>query len=276
MKDRILDRLAAKTASAGLPTRSDMYVADVLRIDNTKCRVLVGYSNRSAGVPTMRHLESFFLHEFGNKVVAQATSAQRHDAECAISVLATLNTPTRPLGDINDMVRVSANAFMDENTKYLWHVVDTGSVKYLTRQADENVAEIVEARKSRTSKKEARFDKIKTAAPIAMAGDTVKFMSPQNVVQMGEVTSISDAKATIRANGASVSVDRQAILQVVERSSKSVSSEKNILADYFTKAYGDASFAKQLTDKLSQEEYGLGATVPNTPNEKSPARKDGE
>jgi hypothetical protein len=276
MSNKILERFAAKTAKAGLASRGDMYVTDVQRIDNSKCRVLVGYSKLAGGVPTIPQLEQYFQQTFGNKVIAQTSSAQSHEAEAAISLLVTLNTPSRPLSDMNDMIRVSATSFMDENTKHLWQVVDTGSNKYLTREAEENVAEIVEARRSRTSKKEARFVNLKTAAPMAMAGDTVKFMSPQNVVLMGEISTISDAKATIKANGGSFSVDRQAIIQVVERASKSVQSNKNILEDYFTKAYGDPAFAKQLTDKQSQDLHGLGTTVPATPSVKVPGRKDGE
>lgn len=274
MSNRILERLAAKSASAGLTARSDMYISDVQRIDHSKCRVLVGYSKQVGSVPTLAQVEQYFQHTFGNKVVAQLSSAQAHEAESAISLMVTLNTPTRPMSDLNDMIRVSTNSYMDENTKHLWHVVDTGSVKYLARQTEENVAEIVEARRARTSKKEARFETLKTAAPIVNAGDTVKFMSPQNVIMMGEVSSISDAKATIRANGGSFSVDRQAILQVVERASKSIQSEKNILEDYFAKAYGDASFAKQLTSKVPQDVHGLGATVPSAPGAKAPSRND--
>lgn len=270
--DRILQKLSERSTAAGLPSRSDLYVADVQAIDNTKCRVLVGY-HKGNKVPSIAQLEQFFNHTFGNKVVAQTSSATSHPENAAISILATLNSPTRPLADINDMIRVSSNSYMDENTQHIWQVVDTGQVKYLSRQSNENIADIVEARKARTHK-DARFSGIKTAAPLAMSGDQVKFMSPQNVILMGEITSISEAKATISANGSSYTVDRQAIIQVVDRSSKSVQSSQNVLEDYFTKAYGDADFAKQLTDKQSVEMHGLGSTVPSTPSAKVPSRKE--
>lgn len=258
--NRMLDKLAAKTAAAGLPARSDMYVADVQQIDNTKCRVLVGYSHLSGATPTVAQLENFFEYAFGNKVVAQTSSAQSHIKESAISVLATLNVPTRAYSDINDMIRVSSNSFMDENTQNLWHVVDTGSVKYLSRQSDENVADIVEARRAKNGTREARFENIKTAAPMALAGDQVKFMSPDNVIMLGEVSSISDAKAVIKANGSSYSIDRQAILQIVERGN--LKKEKLSLQDYFSEAFGDPGFAKQLTKDMANDD-GISPTVPS-------------
>jgi hypothetical protein len=261
--DKILDRLAATTAAAGLPKRSDMYVADVQAIDNAKCKVLVGYKADNADAPTLAQLEDFFDHTFGNKIVAQTSSAQVHADNSSISVVATLNVPTRAYADINDLIRVSSNTFMDEKTQNLWQVVDTGTMKYLSRQSKEDIAEIVQARKAKNVVRAASFDKIKTAAPMALAGDQVKFMSAQNVILMGEVTSISDVKAVIKANGASHSVDRHAILQIVERSGSNLKSQKMNLNDYFTKAFGDAGFAKELTKETTQED-GLGTTVPTS------------
>jgi len=261
--NRMLEKLAAKTAAAGLPARSDMYVADVQRIDNTKCRVMVGYNTQSGATPTVAQLENFFEYAFGNKVVAQTSSAEAHIRESAISVMATLNVPTRAYSDINDMIRVSSNSFMDENTHNLWQVVDTGSVKYLSRQSDEDVADIVEARKAKNGKREARFENVRTAAPMALAGDQVKFMSPQNVIMLGEVSSISEAKAVIKANGSSYSIDRHAILQIVERSGSNLKSEKSDLQDYFATAFGDAGFAKELTKDMANDD-GMGETVPTS------------
>lgn len=258
--DKILGRLAAVVAADGLPKRSDMYVADVQAIDNTKCKVLVAYKATEAA-PTLAQLEDFFDRTFSNRVVAQTSSAQVHADTGAISVLATLNVPTRAYSDINDLVRISSNTFMDEKTQNLWQVVDTGSVKYLSRQGKEDISEIVEARRAKNVSRAASFSQVKTAAPIALAGDQVKFMSAQNVILMGEVSSISDVKAVIKANGASHSVDRHSILQIVERGGSNLKSHKMDLNDYFTKAFGDAGFAKELTKETTQDD-GLGATVP--------------
>jgi hypothetical protein len=258
--NKTLDKFADRVAQMSLPSRGDMYVADVQRVDSSKCKVLVGYSKECGPTPTVAQLENFFTHTFGNKVTAQTSSVMVHAEEGALSVLATLNVPTRAYSDINDMIRVSANTFIDENTQNLWQVVDTGSVKYLARQSSENLADLIEARRDPRGKREARFANIKTAAPIAMAGDQVKFMSAQNLVLMGEVTSISDAKAVIKANGTSHSVDRHAIIQIVERGNQK--KDKLVLEDYFAKAYGDKGFAKKLTKETVNDD-GLGTWLPN-------------
>lgn len=262
--DKLAQKLNERNRSAGRPARSDLFISDLQAIDNSKCRVLVGYFGQRE-VPTIAQVEEFFHTTFGNKIVAQMSSAEAHPENSAISVLVNLNTPTRPLADINDMVKISNGVYMDDKTSNLWQVVDAGSNKYITRQSQENIWEIVQARKARHSNKDAKFATIKTAAPMALAGDTVKFMSPENVLLMGEVSTINDTKAKISANGQSYSIDRHSIIQIIDRASSNVQSDKSTLEDYFTKAYGSPEFAKQLTDKISTELHGLGATVPNSP-----------
>jgi len=263
ISDKIIKKLGTKVKSSGLPTRGDLYISDSHPIDPIKCRVLVAY-NQQVGDPTINQLENFIEYTFGGKVHAQTASAELHKAEGAISCICTLNTATRPLTDSSALRRIAGDTFSDDNTGNIWRVVDDGGQKYLMRQTTDNITDIVEARQIHRSRHEASFNTIRTAAPIPTVGDQVKFMSPDNILLFGEVTKLSDDSAVVKANGQSIKIDRQAIIQITDRSKSEVADQKNQLQDYFAKAYGSQEFAEELTSKVSKEQAGLGSTVPSS------------
>ena len=274
--DRMLSKLARASAEQGLPPRSDLHIADVKPIDGFKAMVLVGYDSMQ-GDPSASQLERFFQHSFQNEVRAQLASAVLHpptlNTDACVSVLATANLPTRPLVDGMEMRRVGNTAFIDDASGFVWHVVENNGVKHLVRQADTDLTEIIEARKSRASRKTASFShlNIKLAAPLVAVGDQVKFMSLGNVIMLGEITSMNNDWATISANGSSHKISRDAILQIANRAQSSVAGEKTELNDYFTKVFG-ADFAAKLTSRLSKEENGIGSTVPTSGTGTPPSR----
>lgn len=260
---KILKKLGKKIKDAGLPLRGDLFISDSHVIDPIKCRILVAY-NQQVGDPTMKQIEDFIEYTFNGRVHAQTASARLHKAESAISFICTLHSSTRPLTDSSTLRRIAGDTFSDDNTGNIWRVVDDGEQKYLMRQTTDNIADIVEARKVHRSRHEASFGNIKTAAPIPVVGDQVKFMSPDNVLLFGEVTKLSDDSAVVKANGQSIKIDRQAIVQITDRGKAEVTDQKNKLQDYWAKALGSQEFAEELTSKMSKETAGLGSTVPSS------------
>ncbi len=245
ISSRILDRFQEKTA--GMASRSDLFIADLQPVNDKQCTVLIGYAE-GLDVPTIHGVEEFLAADYGNQVVAQTSSMRSHPEVNAVSVLVQLQRPTRPMTDASGMIRVRADAYLDDKTQNIWQVVDDGSVKFLARQSNENIADIIEARKSiRQSRREATFKAIRTAAPILAVGDHVRFLSPQGVALSGEVVGLSGQKVSIKANGTSYSIDKGAVFDVVERSSKSTQSDKTVLEDYFAKAWGSKELARGLT-----------------------------
>ena len=264
LNDSVFDKISAKFAAQGLSTRSDFKITDTLPIDQIKCKVAVTYDS-SCTVPTISQLEEWVTATFNGILRLQTASVQLHEADSACTFLATLNTSSRSLTDVAGMQRLAGGAYMDTNTGSIWNVVDDGDVKYLVRKADENISDIIETRKSRTSRNDAKFASLRTAAPVLCTGDQVKFMSTDNIVQFGEISKISGDTVVISANGTSNKVDVHAVIEVVERAAKNLQDEKNILEDYFAKAYGSDSFAKELTKTISTEK-GLGSKTPDIKN----------
>jgi len=261
---RILDKFATKLQTGGISHRSDMQITDYIPIDNRKCKVAITYDN-GCGIPTIDQIDKFIEATYNGKIHAQTNSVQLHEADKACSLLCTLHANSRPLSDASAMNRMAQGSYLDDNTGTVWNVVDDGSSKYLVRQADENIADIIETRKARGSRFDAKLAVLKTAAPIVNVGDQVKFMSTDNLVQLGEVLKINENSAVIKANGVDNKIDTHSIIQVVERAPKNLQNEKNLLEDYFAKAYGSEEFARDLTKEISTEK-GLGSTVPDMKN----------
>ena len=249
---KIIDRLAAVVEEKNLPPRSDMHIVDMREIDAMKCNALIGYEGHIGAEPTLSQVERFVEATFHGKIHAQSATAQLHPADNAVSVCLTMHADTRPVFDATVMKRVAGNGYFDTSTGYIWQVRDDGNKKFLVRQSDENIADLVEAKMSRNTRKDANFAKVRQAAPMLTKGDRVRFFDgtlPMN----GEVKSLSPDTATISANGKSYTVARDAVFNVVQRADSFVSTDKKDLNDYFARAFGNKEFADQMTNKMSRD-----------------------
>lgn len=254
---KLLERLGEKVEEQNLPPRSDMFVADVQAIDSMKCNLLVGYDAHVAGAPTLSQIERFVEGRWHGRVHAQSATARLHEGEEAVSILLTIHADTRPVTDATVMRRITGNAYMDDATASIWQVYDDGTQKFLVRRADISIEEVVGS-PERISRKQARFDEIKTAAAMLTTGDTVRFWDG-TMPMLGKVTSLSTDGVGISANGKGYSVAREAVFNIVERSEGQLSSEKATLRDYYARAFGNQEFADRLTKQLNQQsEGGLG------------------
>lgn len=253
INSKLLNRLGQKVAEQNLPPRSDMQIVDLREIDPLKCNVLIAFERQVGSDPTLSQLERFVSATFHNKVVAQTETATFHDADNAISVCLTMNCDTRPVTDATVMNRVAGNGYYDESTGHIWQVVDNGVQKHLIRRTDENIAAIVQAKLERASRKHATFARIRQAAPMLTSGDRVRFYDG-TLPMVGTISSLSDTDVTVSANGKSISVPRESVFNVIERSSGAISSDQSTLEDYFARAYGNSDFASKLTRKMNRQE----------------------
>jgi len=257
INNKLLDRLGEKVAEKNLPPRSDMQIVDMREIDPLKCNVLIAFERQVGTPPTLSQLERFVAATFHNKVIAQTETAALHEADDALSVCLTMNVDTRPVTDATVMRRVAGNGYFDESTGHIWQVVDNGVAKHLIRRTDENIAEIVQARMERASRKHATFARVRQAAPMLTVGDTVRFYDG-TMPMVGKISSIADDSVSITANGKGFSVPRESVFNVVERSEAAVSQDKSSLEDYFARAFGNSDYAAKLTRKLNRQEDGMG------------------
>lgn len=254
--EKLLERLAEKADEQGLPPRSDLYLADVQPIDGMKCNLLIGYDAHVAGEPQLSQVENFVHARWGGRIHAQSSTARLHEGEQAVSVLATINTQTRNVADAAVMHRMMTGTYLDEQTGHVWVVADNGDKKYLMRRPDKAIDEIVGS-PERYSRKQARFDELKTAASMITQGDTVRFWDGA-MPCVGKVTGLSGDQVSVSANGKSYSVAREAVFNIVDRADGQISATQNVLEDYWSRAVGNAEFGRKLTRKLNQQEDPLG------------------
>lgn len=253
---KILDRLGERVTEKNLPPRSDMQIVDIRPIDSMKANVLIAYETQVGTPPTLSQLERFVSATFDKRIIAHTETAQIHEADSAISVCLSLNLDTRPVTDATVMRRVATNGYFDEATGHVWQVVDNGTQKHLIRRTDDNIAEIIQARMERKSRKSATFAQVRQAAPMLSEGDTVRFFDGVLPV-VGKITSISDDNVSVSANGKSFSVARESVFNVVERAPSAVSGDKSTLEDYFSRAYGNPEYARKLVNKLNRDDAGM-------------------
>ncbi len=253
---KLLDRLGEKVAEQNLPPRSDMQIVDMRPIDPLKCNVLIAFERHVGTPPTLSQLERFVSATFHNKVVAQTQTAQLHEADSAISVCLTMNVDTRPVTDATVMRRVAGNGYFDEATGHIWQVVDNGVQKHLIRRTDENIADIVQARMERASRKHATFSRVRQAAPMLTDGDTVRFYDG-TMPMVGKITSLRETEVTVSANGKSYTVPKESVFNVVERSTSAVGDDKSLLEDYWARAVGNPDFARKLTKRMNRDEESM-------------------
>jgi len=249
---KIIDRLAQAVDERNLPPRSDMQIVDMHEIDAMKCKVLIGYEGHIGAEPTLSQVERFVEAAFNGKVHAQSNTAQLHEADNAVSVCLTMHTDTRPVVDATVMRRVAGNGYFDESTGHVWQVRDNGTQKFLVRQTDDNIAQIVAEKVARSGRKSASFAKLRQAAPMLTKGDRVRFFTG-TIPQHGEVKSLNGDDVTISASGKTYTVSKDAVFNVETRAPSLVSTDKKDLEDYYTRAFGDANFARQMTKNMSRD-----------------------
>tara|TARA_R100001079_G_scaffold111018_1_gene88944 strand:- start:3834 stop:4571 length:738 start_codon:yes stop_codon:yes gene_type:complete len=234
-----------------------MYLADVQPIDATQCKILVGYDSHVAGEPRLSQIERFVESRWNNAVVAQATTARNHDGAEAVSILVTANVPTRNVADATVMRRITAGTYMDNQTGHVWVVADNGTNKYLMRRPEKPIEEIVGA-PERVSRKQARFEDLRTASAMVGEGDTVRFWDG-SMPMVGKVTSSAADSLSVSANGRSYKISPEAVFNVVERSESRLSGEQSTLEDYYARAFGSEDFARKFTRKLNRQEDPLSS-----------------
>ena len=255
--ERFSERVAELNAERNIPDRSDLRLTDVQAIDELKCKVLLAFSP-GTDVPSMDELEKYVEHTWNNKVTAQTSTALVHKEENAISVLVTANTATRVISDADSMTRVMEGMYRDSATDNLWVVADNGSNRFLMRKPEAAISDIIGI-PERTSRKQASFSRIVTAAPLITTGDKVRFWDGV-MPSIGNVTSVSSNgdKVSISCGGKSFSVSPAAVFNIVDRGESQIRDEKDAMKDYFTKAF-PGSYGEILTRKLNREDGSLGS-----------------
>lgn len=232
--------------------RVDMSIADHIKINETTARFMVEYDGK---YPSTEEISDFFNRKFNHKVCPDMSTAKVVESENVIVVVANMVNYHRPYSDINKMTQVLAGyTYFDETLQETWNVKDVNGQKVLARKLKDDITSIMEARRRvmNDSSSNKTFAKLKATAnvlrSIALAeeGDVVNAYHNGHQYDNCVVNKVGQVDVELVHEKQIMKVAKAAILEVVAKASELTAAEENKLISYYTKAFGDADYAKKL------------------------------
>ena len=246
----IASRLAEKV-KASVGHRVDLAIADYVTMNPTTARFMLEYDG---DYPTSEDISGFFTKKFNGKVFPDMSTAKVVESQNVIIVVANMVNYHRPIQDTKMMKPVLAGyTYFDETLAETWEVKEVNGQKVLARKLKDDINSIVEARKRimmENSKK--TFASIKATASnlrsIALVeeGDIVNAYHNGRQYNNCVVVKASSSDVELKYESNPLKVNRSQVLEVVAKASEVTAATESELIAYYTKAYGDAAYAKKL------------------------------
>lgn len=232
--------------------RYDLYLADWERVGPTEAKVLIGYS-KHLPTPSRMKVTQWVVTAFNGLLDLKLETLRHHSEQGAISAIVggTLQHKA-PMEFAKHMVPVGGDRYADTNggERTIWAVVEEEGQRFLVREATEDITAILEQRQRHVKSSMGAWTAPSFATVTAgitqlEVGDHVKFYM-NNIVQQGTIKNVGPNVVKIEVNGAPQAVPPQAVFSVEQKAPTAMKDKKKFLIDFFTKAYGDAAFAKKL------------------------------
>lgn len=240
--------------------RADIYVADVQPLDKDSCYALLSYAN-GLPAPTTANVVDFVGRQFGGKVRPVLETARNFVDHNAVLIMLAKYQPSRPIEDTAGMHTIIAGArYLDVELKATWDVAVTPEgTKYLRRVSDDDVSSMVAERKQRMAVAGVAELTVAKAlgggASSADTGDVVRCYWQGSVYSDCEIKSVQGGnRLSVKIpNVGTVTVAREAVIEVQAISKQKAGQMKSKLADYYRQAMPEKDYANQLTDQLLNE-----------------------
>jgi len=256
--NKVVASLADKmTASIG--HRADLEIGDVRKIDGKTAHFLLAFASDRA--PTSADLNEFFLKRYNAQVVPYIATAKVWNDQKVVTVVAGILNITREYEDIrrSKMVPVIAGySYLDVPMQETYAVQERGGKKVLVKKVKDDIMAIVSARKAAMHDATFSTPATKTFAHLAKAsglmrflaepekGDMVRCMNDDKTME-GEVLSASEDEVKVKSSdGGSLTLPKQAVLEVLKKGSDSQADRLKAQEDYYSKAYGSPEYGKSL------------------------------
>jgi len=253
-KERLLNNLHNKISKT-VGHRVDLALSDARRIDKSSAHFMLAYNQN---VPTTEEITDFFIRKFNAKITPLVSTARVYKDHGVVTVVASLLNITRNIEDAKGMKTVIADcSYLDANLQEMWEVTERNGKKVLARKLKDDIMSLVQARKNLMQ--DSSNGPKKTFAQVALGsnilkylmlmekGDTVNVLHEGKIYEDAMVQAVSDGDVKVDLKGKSITVPRPAILEVTSKAKQNAAKEQKKVEDYFTKAYGDPEYAKQLS-----------------------------
>lgn len=241
---KIADGIRRKYAEAMEPIgKGDLYIADHKKVDERSAKLLVAFK----GDATRDDIEQYVLRVFAGKLVPVSTTLRFHPAEKAASLVVRSMSASRPLADSKKMARLTPGLYVDTQQNK-WKVEERDGNKYLLREADEDIENLLNERKKRMliqGSSTPRFATLTEGHIHVDVGDVVKYYH-EGTERVGTVVSLDKGRMKIKRPAGYHEVEIIAATSIMEKSAELDTTAKKKLYDYYVEAFGDADYAKQL------------------------------
>lgn len=245
--EKILAKLEDKMVK-DVGYRSDMYVADFISASKSHGKLLIGY-DKTLGHVNGDDVRKFVVRNFGGKLIPNMKSCVLHKDDGAVSVIVSMNLPTRKYSDRNKMVAISSTMFLDEELGDAWEVKEVDGTKFLEQVCREDIDAIVTNRRNRMALKGSRltFASVKDGIPAVLSpGDIISYHYKGEVCE-GKVESSDGNVVKVRTKNYPVRVISVTdVIRLVEVNPGKIKRE---LYDYYKTIWGP-DMAKDLTDPI--------------------------
>lgn len=252
-QDRIFASLEKKLSSS-IGHRADLQYADARRINRSTAHFMLAYTDDK--VPASDEIAEFFVRKYNAKITPFMSTAKVYKSQKVVTVVAQVLSITRDITDTKKggMVSVIEGAvYLDVPLQETWEVADRAGKKVLVRKVKDDVMALVEARKksmmdsysNTTFASLVKGDSITRFLNIVEAGDFVRVLVDDKVVD-AQVVSATEADIKVKFSGGSAEVPRHNVIEVTGKSEESEAQKEKKLTEFYTKAFGDEEYAKDL------------------------------
>lgn len=245
-----------KKISKNVGHRADLQLTDTKRINQSTAHFMLAYTG---DLPSTEDISQFFIKKFNAKVIPFVSTAKAYPLDQVLTVVGQVLSLTRDIADVKRPTMrpvIEGAVYIDVPLQETWKVTERNGQKVLTRQVKDDIMSMVEARKATMMDIQSQDRNLTFASVVAKKttdflaildkGDVVKALDGDRIIE-GTVTKVTPTEVSIKVKASDVSdttMPRMHVLEVVRRASNSA--EKKALVDYYTDAYGDPDYAKQL------------------------------
>lgn len=258
----IASRFSSRIKQRVASTRSgrfDFRLSDYEVADKSEARILVAYT-KEMGTPKRTQLDEWVTSSFNGTFSLALETLKNYPDLSAVTAMVHKNERYLPFERTAGMVAVGSNRYMDDDSVWEVRQTDAGE-RLLVRVAKDDIDMILSERQSR--ERTASIHHRLRLADITDAGvadldlgDRISYMH-LGMVQRGEVAYVGDDTVHVKDvfNASKTrTIPKTAVIDVHEKSPKARKAHEAFLVDFFTKAYGDAAFARTL---VTLENTGL-------------------
>lgn len=251
--NRVFANLERKL-SASVGHRADLQYADARRINRSTAQFLLSYTDKH---PYTDDISGWFIRKFNAKVTPFTSTAKVYKERKLVSVIAQVLSITRDFEDTKkDHIKpvIEGAVYLDVPLQETWEVAEKEGCKVLVRKVKDDIMALVQARKQgmldTSSNSTATFASLSESSllkylRILEKGDTVKIFVDDKIVE-GEVLSVNDNNVKVKCARGTLSVPKESVMDITGKNPKEQEAFEKKAGKYYTDAYGDPEYAKEL------------------------------